>query len=178
MHRRVTGDYGGRGVNSEGDKRFFYLVVNGDAGLESVGSVDQQAFFRSGINSGQDYVFIFIDIASDKRLANDLMKRSGGQEFYWRIEQVCPTFLITQKLIKEIRNLELIELYPIKDYTKDVSILYEKMGLHQPGTRKRFIKFLRRLNAYGHLKPNIFGLGFNANEIIDDLIDKLERAQP
>ena len=166
----------GRDLGGGGSwKRFFYLVVNG---RESLDSQTEQSFIRSGVNSGQDYVFVFIDIATDKRLYADLIKREEGQKFYEQVEKDAPLFLITDKPVEQIKDVKQIEVCPIRNYEKDVSVLYDKMGLHLPDTRKRFLKFLHKVNQYAHLKPNIAGLGLNLNEILGDWIKRLERNQP
>jgi hypothetical protein len=173
----IIGTYGGS-YGAANNKRFFYLVVNGNAGEEKETLNNQQAFFRSGINSGPDYVFIFIDIGSDARLARDLCKRTGGDALYKQIEEKCPLFLITYRPIEHIGDVAAISVRPIKFYEDEVSVLYDEMGIKDLGARKRFVKFLRRVNRYANLKPNIFGIGANVNEIITDLIDKLDLDQP
>jgi hypothetical protein len=170
--------YGGGGWGSAANKRFFYLVVNGNIGNETVGLKQQQAFFRSGTNSGPDYVYIFIDIGTDNRLGIDLSKRSGGAALYKEIEEQCPLFLITDRPIHQLKDITNIKRHRIDVYDDDVSVLYKEMGISELTARKRFVRFLRRANRYANLKPNMLGLGVNVNEILADMIDKLEQSQP
>jgi hypothetical protein len=52
------------------------------------------------------------------------------------------------------------------------------MGLTSRTRRLQAIEFLKRVNAYLQLKPNVLGLGINLNEVLADLIKGLEQAIP
>jgi hypothetical protein len=171
----ALGDYAGGGGRD--GKRHFYLVVLGD---ESNSLTDEhiRSFFRSGVNTGSDYVFIFMDIASDERLHKDLRRLTGNDLLFDDIVAKTPAFLTSDDPIPKLRSAHAIGVYPIKDYEKDIKVLYDKMGIHSLSTRRTAISFLRRVNRYLHLKPNIMGLGANLNELIADLIDLLEAKQP
>jgi hypothetical protein len=61
-------DYGG------GDwKRFFYLVVKSAHKDQMLDPADIQKFFRTGVNTNDDYHFSLVDIASDQRLKHDML---------------------------------------------------------------------------------------------------------
>jgi hypothetical protein len=52
------------------------------------------------------------------------------------------------------------------------------MGINSLSTRRAAIAFLRKVNRYLHLKPNVMGVGANLNDLISDLIEALEAKQP
>jgi hypothetical protein len=168
-------DYGGWGGASGQD--FFYLIVNGRK-TPHLSDSDVKSFFRTGVNTSSDFIFVFVDISSDRRLASDLERIEGGAEFYRKIEKMAPVFLITHVSIRHIANAKTIQLLPVRNYDKDVSAIYDRMGVHSPSTRKSAILFLKRVNKYLNLKPNLFGVGANFNDMISDLLDRMERSAP
>ena len=171
-------DYGGGSYSPEPTtrpKRHFYLIVNG---AEPTTAVDGQAvdsFFRAGVNSQSDYIFVFVDIASDHRLRNDLAKTEAGTALYERIASNSPAFLVCEGPIQKVTDLAGVLVSPIADYDTDVTLLYRQMGFDKPASRRAAISFLKRINRYLHLKPSIMGLGANLNEMIADLLARMER---
>jgi hypothetical protein len=171
-------DYGGGGGGVGAAVRFFYLVVKSGEPEGALDPTDVQSFFRSGVNTDESYAFTFIDINSDARLKDDLLKIENGPEFYQRLEASVPAFLITYVPISKLFNASVIKLYPISDYQKDAEVIYEHMGMNTPSVRQAAITFLRKLNSYSHLKPNVLGIGLNLNEVIADLLTRLEHSTP
>jgi hypothetical protein len=173
-------DYGGGGGSSTSpNKRYFYLVVKSDQQApDTLDSKDVQKFFKTGVNSDEGYLFSFIDISSDHRLKADLLKMQNGPEFYEKLSVSTPAFLITYVPIPEIVGTSVIKLCPIKNYETDVQVIYDEMGLAPPSARNDAIAFLRAVNRYVQLKPNVLGLGANLNDLISDLITRLERNSP
>jgi hypothetical protein len=171
----TMGDYGGAG-GSDG-KKYFYLVIGG-LGSHSLADEHISSFFRTGVNTGSEFVFVFIDIASDARLREDLRKITGNDLLFEDIAAKAPAFLATDNLIPELESAHGIHVYQIKDYENDIKVIYERMGINSLSTRRAAISFLRKVNRYLHLKPNIMGIGANLNDLISDLINALEAKQP
>jgi hypothetical protein len=136
------------------------------------------AFLETGVNTGSNYLFVFMDVASDERLRNDLKRLTGNDFLFDEIVAKAPVFLASDVALPNVRDASSINVYPIKDYEQDIKILYEKMGINSLSTRRAAIAFLKRVNRYLHLKPNIVGVGLNLNEFFSDLIEKLEANQP
>jgi hypothetical protein len=170
-------DYRGGGGYGDAAQNYFYLVVRSGPSL-GLSSGDILSFYKSAVNTSIEHIFVLVDISSDVRLENDLKKLVGGPELFARIEQSAPLFLIARKPIPRISDVQSIELYPIADYKKDVDVIYAKMGLNSFSTRRAAINFLRAINKYVHLKPNLLGVGANFNEAISDFLDRLERTAP
>ena len=160
-----------------GPQRFFYLVVDGSAEGE-VKRQDKQSFFRSGVNTDSDFVFVFIDIAVDDRLRQYLSAKKGGDSLFKEIQKKKPVFLISGKSLLSKTEVEDVELLQIKHYDRDIDAIYRHMGMHSRTTRMAAVRFLKKVNKYLHLKPNVFGLGVNINEIIEDLLRRLEYKAP
>jgi len=169
-------DYGGGGRGGTG-VNYFYLVIN-NAAASDVGGQEIQSFYKTAVNTDGNHIFVMIDISSDQRLAKDLAKVSGGPELYAQIEANASVFLLSPKRIPDLGTIAAVEMVPIKNYEKDIDVIYAKMGLNSATTRASAIAFLRWLNDSFHLKPNIMGLGVNLNQMISDLLARLERAQP
>jgi hypothetical protein len=166
------GDFGGA---SGAAARFFYLAVNGVS--SQVSDTDIKSFFRTGVNTSSDYIFIFVDISSDHRLRNDLLRLKGGDEVYARLLKNS-AFLISKTRVANIEDIKDIEVIELQNYDDDMDHIYKLMGIHSKSTRAAFIRFLRRVNRYAHLKPNVFGLGANLNDVISDMIEYLESKGP
>jgi hypothetical protein len=171
------GHYGGGGGVSPVLKNYFYLIIRGDV-AQTISDEDIKSFFNTAVKTGEDHVFIFLDISHDQRLGIDLRKLTGGAELYNRIENSAPVFLISRQRIPDLTEIKAIEVLPITDYAKDIDAIYEKIGMHSRTIRLQAIAFLKRLNEYAHLRPNIFGIGINLNEPIKDMIARLERSTP
>jgi len=163
--------YGGGGSVHVGKPHFYLIVKSGDeAHSESI-----QKFFRMGVNTSSNYIFVFIDIRGERRLERDLKQLNGGARLYGEIAAAAPAFLITDGPIPKLESVKAAELYPISDYDKDVDHIYRRMGLHSKAKRMTTIAFLRRVNRHLSLKPSIGGFGVNLNEAITDLLDRMER---
>ena len=77
------------------NKLFFYLVVKGDDNDSKIATKDVQSFFRSGVNAGEVYVFIFIDITTDLRLSNDMRGvYFGVAQTYMNKLQICVLYFL------------------------------------------------------------------------------------
>ena len=87
----------------------------------------------------------------------------------------APVLIITHQRIQTLDAAEEIIIHPIRNYDEDSKLIYVHMNLPTPDTAKTFLRFLRRINKYSQLKPNLLGFGLNINDIISDLIDHLER---
>jgi len=159
-------------------QRYFYLIVRGPTDGNALTRDDVQSFFRSGANTGSDFIFVFVDIASDDRLQKVLSAKKGGDVFYERIESKAPLFLITDRAIKNVENLHTVKLTRITNYEKDVAVLFKEMGFEDADTRKSAIRFLKRVNRYIKAEPTIFGFGIKFNEIISDLLIRMENKSP
>ena len=169
----TMGDYGGG--HGPQAARFFYLAVNGPS--PAVSDSDIKSFFRTGVSTGSEYVFVFIDVSSDHRLRDDLLEIRGGSELYARVQK-NPAFLISRTRIADVKSADDIDVVDLGNYDQDMDVIYGRMGIHSKSTRQSFIRFLRRVNRYAHLKPNLLGLGANLNEILADMIDFLEKKAP
>jgi len=184
VDRAMLADFGGFPARSnkreerEKARRFFYLVVDSNQPNVGITSGDLQGFFEAGVNTSSDYVFIFVDIANDDRLRHILSAFQDGEEFYRRVKENTPYFLIMSRIMQEVTDLYEVRGQAIRNYSEDVSLIYEEMGLSSPSTRKAAISFLRRVNRYCSLKPSFFGIGVNINDVITDLIDRLESKLP
>jgi hypothetical protein len=66
----------------------------------------------------------------------------------------------------------------ITNYDRDIDAIYKHMGLNSQTTRMVAIRFLKKVNQYTHLKPNFAGIGINLNEIVEDLLRRLENTAP
>jgi hypothetical protein len=159
------------------NQRFFYLVVDG-SGAGDVNQQDIQSFFRSGMNTGSDFVFVFIDIAVDDRLRQYLSAKKGGVSLYNEIQKKRPVFLISTKSLLNKTDVIDVELVAITNYDRDIDAIYKHMGLNSQTTRMVAIRFLKKVNQYTHLKPNFAGIGINLNEIVEDLLRRLENTAP
>jgi hypothetical protein len=173
-----SGDYSGAGGPKTPAGYYFYLVVRSDERERSLDPDDIQKFFRTGVNAGRDYAFTMVDIMTDHRLGEDVLKMENGPAFYEKLDASTPAFLITRFPLHRLKDADDITLHPVTDYEKDVNIIYKEMGLPPVDTRRRTINFLRKVNSYLNLKPSIFGFGANLNEVIADLIKRLERDMP
>jgi hypothetical protein len=158
--------------------RPFYFIVKDVATGNAVQQKDVQSFFRTGVNTGSDYLFTFVDIGSDERLSKYLAPKPGGDALYKDIEAKAPVFLVSDRAIKNVDDVRTITVHPIKNYTRDVQLIYNQMGFESPTTRLTAIRFLKRVNKYLHLKLNMFGLGVNLNDMISDLLDRMESHSP
>jgi hypothetical protein len=167
-------DYDGDRGYPRSAKAHFYLVVNG-RGAEQLQSTDIHDWFSFGASTSSDFIFVFIDIAFDLRLKKDLQTHKGGKELYRTIKERCPVFLYSVTSIPNLKSLASLEILPANDYQRDVGIIYSKIGRARNATRLNAIKFLKKANGYISLKPSIFGVGANLNQIIGDLLDRLER---
>src|SRR4051794_6110145 len=98
-------DYGGGGGGGGGSgATYFYLVVNGADKTVSVDHI--QDFFKAGANSDEKSIFIFVDIASDKRMQEDLKTRAGGSALYEEIESKAPILLIANAKLVDVDDLK------------------------------------------------------------------------
>jgi hypothetical protein len=164
-------------LDKDTPQRYFYLIVKGNSD-DALDSSDVQSFFRTGINTGSDYVFVFVDIANDDRLLKYVAGKQGGADFYQEIETKAPLFLIAEKPISNVQNLKEPRIHKISNYDHDLRLIYNEMGFDSPTTRVASIRFLKRVNRYLHLKPNLFGLGFNLNDMIADILNRMENRSP
>jgi hypothetical protein len=169
-------DYGGSGGPPAG--RYFYLIVKSNQTKGALKPGDIQKFVRSGVATSEDYAFTLVDIATDHRLRDDVLKIKNGQAFYERLDAKVPAFLITLAPISKIADADTIRLHPVGDYDESINIIYSEMGLLPLTVRRGFINSLKKVNSYLHLKPNFLGVGANFNEMITDLIARLERTTP
>ena len=178
-------DYGGGGAPPTSQwPRYFYLVVKSSNKNQTLDPIDIQKFFRTGVNTDENYRFSLVDIASDQRLKQDMLKMEGGASLYERLEAQLPAFIISFFGVPQIAGIPQMtvasfeRIYPIRDYDCDVQVIYDQMGLEPPSARKAAIDFMKKVNRYFQLKPSIFGIGANVNDIISDLIERLERSLP
>ena len=155
------------------NRRFFYLVT--DSGKNKLLSADEtQPFFRVGSKTDSKWVFVFVDIAQDHRLREDMETIDGGTRFFREeIKFKAPVLLITTAPLRSC-SIDKIQTVAFDRFEQAMDRIYAEMGVHAPTTRKAVIRFLKQVNRYGHLKPNIFGMGVNFNEIISDLIENWE----
>jgi hypothetical protein len=164
-------------LEKDGLQRFFYLIILTDRD-SAVKQDDIQSFFRTGTNTNSDYVFVFVDLAGDDRLRQYLSGKPGGADLYQQIEHEAPVFLIADKSLTNKKDVGDVRLFPIRDYERDAAILYQEMGFESPSTRRAAIRFLKQVNPYFQLKPNISGIGINLNDMIADFLEWLERRSP
>jgi hypothetical protein len=108
-------DYGGGGGGSGSPGRYFYLVLKSGQIEDPLDPNDVQKFFRSGVNTSSDYAFTVVDIATDQRLKDDLIKIDNGVDFFQRLEASVPAFLITSMSISHVVTANAINMYPIRD---------------------------------------------------------------
>jgi hypothetical protein len=169
-------DYGGGGRGSTGLK-YFYLVIKSGV-VSHVSGQEVQRLYKTAVNTDENYIFVLVDISTDRRLAEDLAKAQGGPELYAQIEANAPVFLISPKRIPELETMSTVEVLPIKNYEKDIDFIYAKMGLNSATFRTSGIAFLKELNNSVILNPTLFGVGLNLNHIISSLLERAERVQP
>ncbi len=175
---RLVGNLGSeQSLEKDAPQRFFYLVVKTDR-QSAVNQDDIQSFFRAGANTNSDYIFVFVDLTGDDRLCRYLSAKPGGSDLYRQIEQEAPVFLISDKSLTNKKDVSDVRLVKIKDYDGDAAIIYHEMGFDSSDTRRAAIRFLKRVNRYFQLRPGIFGFGLNFNEMISDLLERLERRSP
>jgi hypothetical protein len=166
-------DYGG-GAHGSSGSMYFYLIIDG----QSLASDDVDRYFKTAVNAGDDHIFVFMDISTDNRLAQDLTRLPKGAEFFMDIKQKAPVFLVSTKRIPEVTDIKAIEMFPISSYEQDVDIIYSKMNMHSRTTRMKAIEFLERFNACLIIKPSIGGVGLNKNEVFSILIARLKHSSP
>jgi hypothetical protein len=168
-------DLGGIG-GGPGIELLIYLVIKGKD--QTVSNDEIQSFFKTGLNSHSGFGLCFIDIASDLRLSDYLSKIKDGDKLYAQLEKSAPAFVVTTQSLLYLSTIDAVEVIPISDYATDVNKIYERMGLTSLSRRLQAIEFLKKVNGYLQLKPNVFGLGFNLNDVLADLIKRLEQATP
>jgi hypothetical protein len=166
------------GCGSDTPSRYFYLIVKSQSPDATINQDDIQKFVGSAVDSQRGYFFSLLDIATDQRLKDDLLRMTNGAAFFDQLLASVPAFLITYDAIPILKSADKIELYPISNYNNDVQIIYEHMGFARPAVRRGAIVMLEGLNKYIQLKPNIFGLGVNLNEVISDLIVRIRGSSP
>ena len=94
--------YGGGGSVHVGKPHFYLIVKSGDeAHSESI-----QKFFRMGVNTSSNYIFVFIDIRGERRLERDLKQLNGGARLYGEIAAAAPAFLITDGPIPKLESVK------------------------------------------------------------------------
>jgi hypothetical protein len=159
---------------------WFYLVVKSDGTLtipretvKRLGNHEIDSFFKTAVKM-PDYGFVLVDITTDSRLEAALQQLPGGASLMDRIMSEAPLVLISSIAIPKVTDANTIECFPIRNYDKDIDVIYQKMGIHAPATRRAAIRFFKRLNSYVKLEPNIQGIGFNISKMIADLLDKLD----
>src|SRR5215813_1864798 len=108
-------DYGGGGGGwgTSPNQLFFYLVVKSGQQDAALDPEDIQKFFRSGVNANEGYSFTLVDIATDCRLRDDVLKMENGPAFYERLDGTVPAFLITYAPMPKILSADVIKLYPV-----------------------------------------------------------------
>jgi len=168
-------DYGGGGRPGKVGANYFYLVVSGKDKTVSVDDI--QKFFKKGASLDDKSIFVFVDIASDERMRKDLESRPDGPALFDRIESKAPVLLISETRLVEADPDE-VELFPISDFDKGMENIARRIGSLSAGKKQGTLRFLKRLNAYVVLKPTFWGMGFNLNEVLSDVIGRLEGAKP
>ena len=164
-------EYGGGGGGGAPHQDFYYLVINGEG--QTTSSEEIQNFYRTGINSQSNDIFVFVDVGTDNRLRDDLDKLPGGAELYESIVRQAPVFITTPMRIPMLTDLAKVHLHPITSYETDLDFIYKKF--RHTGWRVRTAATMKQVNAYLQLKPSFFGIGLNLNEMLADLIRQLEQ---
>lgn len=152
---------------------YFYLIVNGEPD-GTVPKEDAQAFFKLGSQTGSEHAFVFVDIGSDSRLINDLRRFNGGAKYVDDLRAACPALVMTEGPIQKLGHIPISAPVRITDFKQTLESIYDRMGVPSSKTKTTAIEFLDALNRYAHLKPNVFGVGVNLNEIISSMIAKLK----
>jgi hypothetical protein len=164
---------GGGGGSSTTITRYYYLVINGPA--TTLKDEDVQDFFRKGVET-PDEAFVFVNIASDARLEHRLNALPNGPELFAKIKEQAPVFITTKVRIPELTDVSGVEVRQIKNYAEDA--VYMSRALIQVNKENKTVERLRTFNKIAHLKPNLFGVGFNLNELIEEIIKKMEGKSP
>jgi hypothetical protein len=162
-------DYSGGGGRGGVGTAYFYLVVNGKDKTVSVDHI--QGFFKKGASLDEKSVFVFVDIATDKRMQQDLKARPGGLALYHETQSKAPVLLISSARLVNV-DLETVELFPIKDFSKEMENIARRVGSLPPEKKSGALRFLKRLNEYVLLRPNVFGLGVDLNKVLSDVIER------
>jgi hypothetical protein len=159
-------DGGGPGIS------FYYLIIKGDA---AVNVEQEQHFYRTALTEKNDW-FIFIDIGCDFSLRDHLAKLPGGPELYSTIEQQAPIVLSAPRPIIDMQDVATIKVRQITDYYADLEYIYKRLS--DIGSRSNVIESIKRFNSYAQLKPSLFGIGININEMLSDVIKRWENNNP
>jgi hypothetical protein len=150
----------------------FYLVMKG---VEGISNAEIQKFNRLGVNAGDDYMFVLVDITTDKRLGEDLSKLRGGKALFRRISRSAPVFIFSPRRLTDVQKVKDLQTRTIRNFDLDVKALYRRIGVPERSVRERWVSSLEVLNGFVRLKPGIFGMGLDLNKAVGHWLRSLRR---
>lgn len=148
-------------------KLFCHLVVNGSDGLKEK---DQEAFFYEALRAGPEITCSLVNVASDTRLEADIKRIPRGSGLFDKILQSAPCFLVCLKPIRKAKNIDEINLIPVRSFVDDLDAVVSVARMKELDNAEVFFRLLEFANRFIYLRPNIMGVGVDINEMIDGYI--------
>ncbi|WP_439397268.1 hypothetical protein ACRQ5Q_09190 [Bradyrhizobium sp. PMVTL-01] len=152
---------------------YFYLVFN-KIPDDPATQEGYNEFYKKGSATSERFIFVVIDLSADKRLQTNLDKTPEGAKFYRKIVDQAPLLAIGTRPLADAENIGNVVLLPITDYKKSAAEIESRIAELAHPVKRKTLDFLKRTNDYLQLKPSFMGIGVNLNQIITDLIKRIE----
>ncbi len=149
-------------------KPYFYLFY--DSSIAPLAPGYRDAYYKLGVTSGPEFLFVIVDDPQDNRVRDALKDHEGGRELYARIREAIPCFVFVNGRLELTQRLQDARIHPIRDFDKDIDVLYDALGRHPPTTLIRVVQYLRFANKLFDVKVP----GFHLNVLVDKLIDRVD----
>lgn len=163
----------GGGTTYTDAELYFYLVFN-KVPDDPATQEGYNEFYRKGSATSERFIFVVIDLSEDKRLQTNLEKTAEGARFYREIVDQAPVLAIGTRPLADVENIENVVLLPITDYKKSAAEIDTRITELAHPVKRKTLEFLKRTNDYLQLKPSFMGIGVNLNQVITDLIRRIE----
>lgn len=118
--------------------------------------------------------FGYCEITRDPRLKKSLSKTTEGKALFRRLLQEAPVITFSNKILGDAENTEAVKIFPLSDLGDSpksvMDEIYRRIGEANKKANEHNLKKISQLNNILQLKPSLFGLGLNVNNLIDDWV--------
>ena len=124
--------------------------------------------------------FGFAELNKDKRLFDLLSKTEEGRSFYGQLEALLPVVTVSNSILGDVDNIRNVRTFPLSDFETDplgsLARIQKEACLITHTEKVGFLDGIETLNRIVSLRPGLFGLSVNFNELISDWL-KSKRAK-
>lgn len=170
-------NFQGGGITSHKDVEIYIDLIVDDLSsieIEYPQTVDLFAAFAKYRQGPAN--FGYAEISKDDRLLNTLSKTHKGEQFFQKIKSNIPLVSVSSNILGDTTNIHNVKLYSLNNIENNplfiINSIADSISFKNKIEENNFLDGIDKLNKIFGLKPGLFGISINVNEIIDKWLHK------